>query len=300
MKPGFLVIGGVLLFLLMVSGPAAALDPSGPAPVMNATPPSPAGASLPDTGANSSGELLAATATPVPTQTVKPAPTPLVISFKWTAADSTPAAGVSNDDDEPDDSVNPGGAQPWYAAAASLFANITGSDEPEPDTSPSGFGSIASQWASTATANAGIPNCAMMSRLRKGLNESDVERYNSTANDLLHPAHAFLKGFTPGQFAAMQRTYAEDQGFIDTCYDLNPTPYWEIFTVNGKIMTMNVRPANFTSTLYVYSNGAKIPAINATDVYYPNRLYTYVVYVPVRSSQASMIDAMDLEFVRAS
>jgi hypothetical protein len=226
---------------------------------------------------------------PRPTDTFHQSPLPQVISLTWAGSASDTGAG----DDSADE----------LAGFLALFGLDTGNktlnESLDIAWSSIGIPSGGFNGAGSAIRNNLKPNC-MMRGLLTELDSSDrADSVMSPDTDLYYPASAVLQGLTPGQWAAMQREYSEEPGFLDTCYDTNPNPYWDIVTVDATFLSMSARQQHYDITLYVHAHGAEIPAMHSLETLDPSRLYKYTVYIPVKSYQVKDIDGMELRFVQA-
>lgn len=142
-----------------------------------------------------------------------------------------------------------------------------------------------------------VPDCLMRNYMGEILDEpSFVDFYAGPDHDLHHPFTATLLGVDPGQYKFITRAVEEDRGFLDTCYDTNPIPYWVWIEVNAEFQTSIAKPRDFDTTLYVNSHGAEIPVMSTINTYYPDHMYNYTVYIPVKCEQVQEIDGVKLDF----
>ena len=228
---------------------------------------------------------------PRPTETIHPVPLPKILSLDYTKPSACTVTEGGEDDSgrRAGRGILPGGDG----------LNITG-DNPVSSSSvflTGGSGGSYGGIGNEETKDGRVLDCLMRNYMDEILDEpSFVDFYAGPDRDLHYPFTATLLGVDPGQYKFITRVVEEDRGFLDTCYDTNPIPYWVWIEVDAEFQTSIAKPRDFDTTLYVNSHGAEIPVMSTINTYYLDHMYNYTVYIPVKCEQVQEIDSVKLNF----
>ncbi len=102
----------------------------------------------------------------------------------------------------------------------------------------------------------------------------------------------FIRDFTEGK---NQNTKVIG---VTRCEGAIIDPYWNFIELNAKVTARNARPANYTVTFNVRSQGKIVARFNTTELLTKDQIVSFVSYVPLRMDEMFLFDSAELTFTQ--
>jgi hypothetical protein len=140
-----------------------------------------------------------------------------------------------------------------------------------------------------------IPNCPMQSAFPAIVNDPDYGIQHQTAK---------LTALTEDQYEEFLRKYTEGKAEntrikdIQGCQGAEGKPEWNFVEIRVILDPTNIRPANYTISQNVRSNGKIIAQFMTTRTLVINEKVALTSYVPVKSDELDLFDTISVTYTR--
>jgi hypothetical protein len=113
-----------------------------------------------------------------------------------------------------------------------------------------------------------------------------------------------ISAISAGEFNVFLRDYTEGKNEkqkvmgISRCEGVPVTPYWNFGKINAKITPTNGRPANYTVSINIRSQGKIIAQFNTTEMLTLDQIISFESYIPLKMDEMEYIDSAELAFTK--
>jgi len=113
-----------------------------------------------------------------------------------------------------------------------------------------------------------------------------------------------ISAISSGEFNVFLRDYVEGKNEnqkvmnIYRCEGRPVTPYWNFVKIDVKITPRNGRPANYTMTINIRSQGKIIAQFNSTEMLTLDEIISFQSYIPLKSDEMDDIEGVELTWTK--
>ena len=113
-----------------------------------------------------------------------------------------------------------------------------------------------------------------------------------------------ITGISAGEYNTFLREWTEGKNEntkmigISACEGAAVDPCWNFIAVTAKISPRNARPANYSISMDLKSQGKTIAQSKTTDMLIQDQTITLTSYIPLKSNEMDLFDSVEMSFTQ--